>query len=215
MERRTIKHLLSIQVLGGAMAIAATASIILSAGCGDGKSSKPVVRTYEEMIETGWEDFRAGDYNSALVEFKFALSLDVTRYEAFSGVGWSYAMIDSFYPSRYALLECLERNPVLVDPLIGLAAIYRDLPDFRMAVDYCRQALLADPDFEFQHQPRFDWKDIMLILAECYFALGQYDLAYAEIQALDPEVDLDPAAESFNSDLLQEIEALVSIYGGI
>jgi tetratricopeptide (TPR) repeat protein len=173
------------------------------------------VRTYDEIIQSGWAAFQRSEYHAALSEFKAAVAMDTTRAQGYDGKGWSYALLDSLEESTEALQVCLERDPDLVDPLVCLAAVYSDLPDYNKAISNAQQALVLEPSFVFQHRASYDWRDIRLILAECYYATAEYASAHSEVMELDPLFDLDPGSERYAELLLKKIEELVSTYGGI
>ena len=77
-----------------------------------------------------------------------------------------------------------------------------------MAVDWADSALAIDPDYVFEHDPTFDWKDLRLILAQSYYGLSQYDEAQAQVDILNPDNTLDPESDTYMEDLLAEIQRL-------
>jgi tetratricopeptide (TPR) repeat protein len=167
------------------------------------------------VIQAAWAAFQRSEYHTALSEFKTAVAMDTTKAEGYDGKGWSYALLDSLSESCEALLECLERDPTRVDPLVCLAAVYRDLPDLDAAIENAQQALALEPTFVFHRRSSYDWRDLRLILAECFYALADYELAYAEVRELDSSFEIDPADEDYAELLLLKIEELVSLYGGL
>jgi hypothetical protein len=62
----------------------------------------------------------------------------------------------------------------------------------------------------FEHYEDFDWHDLRLIKAQCYFALNMYSQAVVEIVALGGSID-DPTSAS---EIAEEIEALEEDFGG-
>jgi hypothetical protein len=197
-----------------ARVVVITCAVFL-AGCGGDGGGGPKVRTYDQIIAGGWAAFGRSDYYTALAEFKTAVPMDTTRAEGYDGAGWSYALLDSLTQSRGSLILSLERDPTLADALVCLAAVYRDLPDLAAAVASAQQALALDPEFVFEHRTSYDWRDVRLILAECYYAMADYESAYLQVRELDAEFELDPGDEQFAHLLLLKIEQLVSTYGGI
>jgi tetratricopeptide (TPR) repeat protein len=189
--------------------------MIACPGCGTDEPSKPPVRTYDEIVQAGWHAFQTSEYGSALSEFRAAVALDSTRAEGYDGAAWSYSFLDSLDAAIAAFAMCLERDPSLVDPLVGLAAVYRDVPDFEAAVDFAEQALELDDAFVFEHRTSCDWRDIRLILAECHYAQGQFEDAYEEVRVLDATFHLDPGSDTYARDLLNKIEELVAVHGGV
>jgi tetratricopeptide (TPR) repeat protein len=185
------------------------------AGCGGGEGPGPAPVTYESKIEAGWRAFGENNYNSALSEFKAAVEMNPERVEGFDGSGWSYALLDSLEESMSSFDGAASRDTTLIDPLMGRAAAALGLSWYDYAITDASRALSKDPRFVFERRTSYDWRDLHLILAECYYATADYDSALAHSQALDPQFDPDPLAEDYLELLLLEIEALVAVHGGI
>jgi tetratricopeptide (TPR) repeat protein len=187
----------------------------LMMGCGGGEGPGPAPVTYESKIAAGWQAFSQSQYHSALNEFKTAVEIDSSRAEGFDGSGWSYALLDSLQESLLAFYSVVSRDTTLVDSYVGMAAVSLGIPDYELAKVYASYALAQAPDFVFEHRARYDWRDLHLILAECYYATADYSSALAEVQVLDPTFEPDPLEENYLELLLLKIEALVAVYGGI
>jgi hypothetical protein len=65
------------------------ASLILVTGCYDNVTEYQPAIGYEGFVNAGWDDFDAGDYESARTNFESAIDIDVTRPEAYLGAGWT------------------------------------------------------------------------------------------------------------------------------
>jgi hypothetical protein len=112
-------------------------------------------------------------------------------------------------------LNAISSESTYVDAYVGLAAVAADIPDYcYLSIHYASQALVMDPDFVFEHRAAYDWRDLHLILAECYYATAEYDSALAHAQTLDPGFAPDTQGEDYLELLLLKIEELVAVYGG-
>ena len=73
------------------------ASLILVAGCYDGGVTQPPVLGYDGFVAAGWAAFEAGDYDTAMDNFQWALEADVTRPDAYLGAGWSSILLPGYW----------------------------------------------------------------------------------------------------------------------
>jgi tetratricopeptide (TPR) repeat protein len=193
----------------------AVALCALIAGCGGGEGPGPEPVTYEGKVAAGWQFFTQSQYHEALTEFYAALEIDTFPPDAYSGLGWSYALLDSLQYAQGAFFNAISSESTHVDAYVGMAAVTADIPHYcNLSIHYASQALVLDPDFVFEHRASYDWRDVHLILAECFYSTAEYDSALAHARALDPELDLDPQAEDYLELLLLKIEELVAVHGG-
>lgn len=188
-------------------------AIALAAGCGGDGGTGPGA-TAESRTNEGWALFEAGDYTGAIGKFNSAVSIDDTYADAYNGLGWSLAKLDSLARAITNFNDCIS-NGMSGDPHAGRAPVYRDLepPQFSSAVSSASSALSLDRRYSFGHDTTFDWRDLHLIMAQSHFGLGQYDLANAEVDSLGGNVQ-NPASSTFVEDLADEIERLETLYGG-
>jgi tetratricopeptide (TPR) repeat protein len=188
-------------------------ALAMAMGCGGDGGTGPSA-TAESRTNEGWALFEAGDYTGAVGKFNSAISIDDTYADAYNGLGWSYAKLDSLARAITNFDECIV-NGMSGDPHAGRAPAYRDLspPQFGNAVSTASSALSLDRRYVFDHDTTFDWRDLHLIMAQSHFGLGQYDLANAEVDSLGGQVQ-NPASSTFVEDLADEIERLETLYGG-
>jgi hypothetical protein len=125
-------------------------------------------------------------------------------------MGWCCIGLDSLDSALDAFDTAISEGVLSGDARAGKAVVYRDLEpaDLLAAVDWSNSALCINPRYVFSHDTTFDWHDLRLILAHCYFELSRYDEAKAQVDVLNPANTLDPAAETFVEDLLAEIQRL-------
>ena len=188
-------------------------ALALTMGCGGDGDTGPSA-TAESKTNEGWALFEDGDYTGAIGKFNEAVSLDDTYADAYNGLGWSFANLDSLARSLTQFGLCIT-NGMSGDPHAGRAPVYRDLdpPQFENAVSTATTALSLDSDYEFEHDDNFNWRDLRIIMAQSHFGLGRYDLANAEVGLLGGHVQ-DVESPTFVEDLATEIERLEREYGG-
>ncbi|MFC1530275.1 hypothetical protein ACFL6R_06130 [Gemmatimonadota bacterium] len=143
----------------------------------------------------GWAAFTAGEYTDAFQHFQIALNLDGNYAEAFHGRGWTHLIRDDLSNARVQLLTAISKGLTTVDVYAGLAILYRELPDLQTAIGHALTVVTGDPDWEFSHLTSIDYRDMHLLMAQCYFRQGEdwFDEAQGQVDILDPSNGLDPA----------------------
>jgi tetratricopeptide (TPR) repeat protein len=200
------------------LALGLLPALVLLPGCGGGGDSGPS-DSASSLTAEGWALFESGEYGLSVDKFERALALDPSYADAYNGLGWCYAGLDSLSRSLdyfgRAITEA-SQSVVLADSYAGSSPVYRDLDTrpshFDSAAVYASSALSLDKRYVFDHDHGFDWHDLHLIMAQSYFALSNYASAKARVDSLGGNV-LDPGSPSFIEDLAEEIERLESVYG--
>jgi len=195
--------------------MACLCSIVVVLGCG-GDGGGPT-DTASSLTAAGWTLFEKGEYELAIDKFERALGLKADYADAFNGLGWSYAKLDSLANALQNFGMCVTNDPDLTEGYAGCAPVYRDYDTepahFDSAAAFASTALTQEASFEFSHDEDFDWRDLRLIMAQSYYGLGEFLLAKAQVDALGG-VSLDPESDTFAEDLAAEIERLEGLYGG-
>ncbi|MGD8627994.1 MAG: tetratricopeptide repeat protein [bacterium] len=198
------------------ISMACLCSIVMVLGCGGDGGGGPT-DTAQSLTASGWALFEQGEYEQAIGKFERALGLDADYADAFNGLGWSHAKLDSLANSLENFGMCVSTAPSLTEGYAGCAPVYRDYDaepaHFDSAVAFAGTALTQDSDFEFSHDENFDWRDLRLIMAQSYYGLGEFLLAKGQVDALGG-VSLDTESDTFVEDLAAEIERLEGLYGG-
>ena len=189
------------------------------AGCGGDGETGPTETASSRTVE-GWALFESGDYEGAIEKFARAVELDDSYAEAYCGMGWSYAKLDSLSSALASFGRAIAEGghgAVLTDSYAGSSPVYRDHDTrpahFDSAAVYASNALSLERRYIFEHDETFDWHDLHLIMAQSYFALSDYNSANARVDSLSGNVQ-DPGSATFIEDLADEIERLETIYGG-
>ncbi|MCK5130955.1 MAG: hypothetical protein KAR40_02250 [Candidatus Sabulitectum sp.] len=73
------------------------ASLILVAGCYDNVTEYPEVEGYTGFVNAGWDAFEDGDYEAAMLNFKNAIDMDVSRSDAYVGAGWCSILLPDYW----------------------------------------------------------------------------------------------------------------------
>jgi tetratricopeptide (TPR) repeat protein len=190
--------------------------VLLALGCGGDGGGGPS-DTASSLTAAGWALFEKGEYGGAIGKFDQALDLDATYADAYNGLGWSNAKLDSLKESLAAFGECITFNQTLADAYAGCAAVYRDYETepahFDSAVASAYEALTLQAAYSFGHDAAFDWHDLRIIMAQSYYGLSDFTDAAEQVELLGG-ASFDPESETFVEDLAAEIERLEGIYGG-
>ena len=200
-------------------ALALTFMLAVVYGCGGGDGSSGPSESASSRTAEGWALFESGDDEGALVKFARAVELDDSYADAYNGLGWTYARLDSLNKSLLSFGKAISRTgtgDILTDAYAGSSPAYRDLDTrpshFDSASVYAASALSLDDQYVFEYDDNFDWHDLHLIKAQSYFGLGDYASAYEEVTAISDRI-LDPDSAAFIEDLADEIEYLETVYG--
>ena len=141
--------------------------------------------TAGELINSGWVNFEAGEFSSAVSDFNSALSKDASAFEAYSGIGWSQIRLDQIDEAETNYMTALNGNYAGKELLAGLAAISLVNEEYTTAIGYAESILNIDPDWVFEHDNSIDFKDVWLLVATAYFHEG--DFAEVELSILKIE----------------------------
>ena len=201
------------------ISVACLACLLTAFGCGGDGGGGPS-DTAASLTAAGWALFEKGEYEAAMTKFNQALALDATYSDAYNGLGWSNAKLDSLGEALGSFGECLILNGTLADAYAGCAPVYRDYETepahFDSAIAAASQALILEATYAFGHDTSsnpFDWRDLRIIIAQSHYGLGEFLDANAQVLALGG-VTLDPGLPTFVEDLAAEIERLEGLYGG-
>ena len=195
------------------------ALVALGPACDGGDGDTAPAESASSLTNEGWTLFEAGDFEGAAGKFARATTLDAAYAPAYSGLGWSYARMDTLdkaLDNFGRAIAASKTSGVLVDSYAGSAPVYRDLDTrpshFDSAAVYASNALSLDRRYVFEHDSRFDWHDLHLVMAQAYFALNAYAAANARVDSLGGNVQ-DEGSPDFIEDLAAEIERLETVYG--
>jgi tetratricopeptide (TPR) repeat protein len=148
------------------------------------KGSSPSYDVNAKLGEA-WSSFGTGSYDAALTTFSDVLTHSANNSEALSGRGWCHAFKKEYSTAITDFNSSIQQNSN-TDAKMGLAAVYRDLPDLQAAITNTSAVITADSHYVFAKKTSIDYKDAHLIKAQCYFRLGKgsFSSAHTEVNYL-------------------------------
>jgi tetratricopeptide (TPR) repeat protein len=201
------QHMTWLQLVGITLVVA----LVIGCGAEDdvGFDPEPDPAPTPTLVELGWAAFRAGQFDTAESLFSQAITEDASNHEAHNGKGWALLRLDNLTNAIVSFDAALTNGFAGADPHVGKAILLRDLKpvNYAAAIAEANTALSIESDYTFAHDPELNWKDVRLILAQSYFATGEYNEANSQVSLLGGTVQ-DPASDTFVEDLLAEIQAL-------
>ena len=186
-------------------------TLVIGIGCSEDSATPPI-----PLIDQAWALYEAGDYAGAAGLFNTVIQGDPSIADAHNGLGWSEAKRSNLDDGLAAFDEALTRGHSGVAPHAGRALVLRDIEpvDWTEMINAANTALGLNSTWSFSHDSKMNWTDLRVMLAQAYFATGDYTAANAEITALPDGVPQDPNLLSFVENLLAEIERLTILYTG-
>jgi len=180
--------------------------VLLIAGCGD--DEEVVAPDAGELTSRGWEEYAAGNYEDAIAKYQSALEEDPANASAYNGIGWARARLGQIRDSIDSFKEAIAKDPTNADAHAGLAGAYLADGDYERAIASAKLVLSLKPDYESHHDD-IKAADIRILLAECYYNIGDYEAAEDQIDRLGGSgKTLNSASPTYPADLLSLIEEL-------
>lgn len=157
----------------------------------------------------GWNSFEAKRYPEAVTHFRQAVQTNDQFGDAYNGLGWTYARMDSLQLALHYFDIALGQQANFLDAYAGRSFVSLALGDYRGAI-LCVSAVeeTGSKFYSFRHDVKISMDDLLLVKAQSYFMLSNYPAAQALIDRLDPDNALDPTSASYIEDLAFEIESL-------
>jgi tetratricopeptide (TPR) repeat protein len=171
----------------------------------------PPDENVEELVNEGWEQFKSGNYQLALETFQDAIARDNNYAEAYNGAGWASARLTNLSNAVSYFTQCISLNASLVTAHAGLAFVYNAQKEYESAINSANKALSLRSNWLFTYDESIGYKDLHLILAASYFALGNFSQSLAQVQKLNPSFTADFNTYEGKSALAEEIERLRGI----
>jgi len=163
------------------------------AACSNDSSTGPGPAPVEkDYLALGWANFESQKYDSAVVNFTTAYNQATTvlvRGEALGGRGWAYMYKREISKGKADFVFALGLTglapAVLNDIRVGGAFAFYSLNDFSTAASHASAALTENPSYAFTHDAKVTAKRVRVLLAQSYYAAGQFPQCAAQLDLLD------------------------------
>jgi len=138
------------------------------------------------LVEEGWQLYETGDFDGARTQFDLAIAADPASPAAHAGRGYALARLRHYAAAAEALARALDFAPAGADPLAGLALVEAARNAYPAVVDPATRLLLVAPGYQHARDPRIDARAVRLVRAQAYYHAGEFALAAADLDVLDP-----------------------------
>ena len=141
----------------------------------------------QEAFGRGTALYRAGDFDSAIREYRAAIALDPTNFEARSNLGVALTRIGHYEEAIAIYRQALEKAP-------PAAATHLRM---NLALAYYKSGQISEAATLFDEVRKQLPNDLQVILlsADCYLRLGNFDRVIGLLAPLDSAGSGDPAVK--------------------
>ncbi len=170
-------------------------ALMLVIGCSTDSGPTPPTdeKRDSDYLQQGWKDFKEGRYDAAILNFNEAFNKGTSgslRAEAICGRGWSNAYKRELSKARsdfaFALGTTGITTDVQLDVRAGGAIVAHALNDFVEAISLAQSVLTQRPTYTFVHDSKVTARRLRLLLAQSYYADGQFTQAASQMDLFDP-----------------------------
>jgi tetratricopeptide (TPR) repeat protein len=167
-------------------------ALIAMTGCDqEGENIPTSAPTIENFNSEAWALFQSGEFESAIADFRNAISRDVSKPEAYLGLGYCYSQLGDFAQAQsnfdFVLTLAEEKSEAAVDAMAGKAAAYIASGDDSLAIMFGDKVIDEKGEsYAFRYDPTFTSTDIHLILAQAYFRTGKFTETTEQLDILEP-----------------------------
>ncbi len=171
----------------------------------------PIEHDYDLEIARGWIKFGSDDYHSALSTFLNAIKIDPLDARAYIGSGWCYAMTDRLDDAITNFNSAIIRDPDSPDGYAGKAFVLMVKNEYEETIETAFKAItLSNENYIFSQIPDVNSSSLRLLIAECYYAMGNYAEAMIQVDIIKPYNKIDRNSRNFKQDLISELEKIKS-----
>lgn len=182
--------------------------LLMLGSCGSDNGFTPPNKEAQDLVDEGWEKFGYKGYQNALLKFEEAIEKDETFTDAYNGAAWACARIPRLQNAANYFSQCLNIDNNYVDAHAGLAFVYNAQKSYANSNTAATTALNKDPDWAFSHDVTVDYKDLQLLMAVNYYALGDLNSSLMKVKILNPLFNADVTSFEGKQALANEIERL-------
>jgi tetratricopeptide (TPR) repeat protein len=166
--------------------------LLLAVGCSKDSNPSADNPANKDFVALGWLDFEGQKYDAAITNFTEAYNKATAvtvRGEALSGRAWSYAYKRDLFQAKgdfvFASGLVGVAPAVMNDIRVGAAFVHYSLNEFSPAASYANAALADNPSYVFSHDSKVTAKRVRLLLAQSYYAMGQFTQCAAQLDIID------------------------------
>ena len=161
--------------------------------CDTPSGSAPTLR----MTLEGWTWYGSGDYGEAAAAFRVRLADNEACRDAWTGLGWALARLDSLASAAEAFDAALSLDDENWDAHAGRALVSSARGVHDAVLTSAAAVLDAEGDaYVFGRDEAVTALDLRMVLAQSAFHVEAYDVCQAQVDALDPDNGLDPGEPS-------------------
>jgi tetratricopeptide (TPR) repeat protein len=187
-------------------ALALSAVVALSTGCGSNETATETRTEGQVLTDLGWTAFAEGRTTDATELFEDALAVDPLYADAENGLGWVSLAFGLYTEADAHFARAMTLGLDSQEAQAGHAFVAELLGDYDEALAASGRVLAAAPRFVFSRRAGIDFRDLRLLRARARIADGEFLLAKAELDVIDPANNVNPGSETFVDDLLEQIE---------
>lgn len=187
-------------------------------GCSKKTTTAPEPEiTAAELLAQGWTYFNAGSFSAALSSFQQAKTKDPALVDAYNGTGWCQGILGQKNEALATFNSGLTQQSANMEMRAGLSFVYASFDSCQSAILNDSLVLASDSLWIFSHKyllsadQIMDYKELNLLLAECYYKLGNFTASLEAVIKLDSGFTVaDVNTSEGQSQLLMKIESLGS-----
>lgn len=164
--------------------------LILLIGCGEKFSDDDFLfgpsEQYDIYIESGWENFKDGNYPDAITAFSNASERDATQPEVYLGLGWSYARNLELTKAEsnlqkalsFAFFDTLQQGKITTEALAGIGVVKLAGSAYEDCIMYVDSVLAKDNTFAFSMDSTVNATQLKLAKAESHYYLNEIEKCF-------------------------------------
>ncbi|MCF7805875.1 MAG: hypothetical protein K9N46_13635 [Candidatus Marinimicrobia bacterium] len=174
--------------------------LLVMTSCDDGSKpdylSEPAPNV-ENLLQSGWENYISGDYNTAYDNFFQASERDASVPQIYLGlayvslqVGDLEQAVSNFQKTiAYAIFDPDNADMLTYSSNAGLAITYLAMKRYENSVNSATTVIDNAPDFEFHFDNSVTIDDIYLVRALGSFHMKDFEQAYYDVLSVDSNAD--------------------------
>jgi tetratricopeptide (TPR) repeat protein len=176
--------------------------------CSSDGGGGTTAKTPEELLAAGWTSYAGHNYAGALSYFTQAYQAKGSLTDAYNGAGWANARLGSMTAAKDRFVTGFSADSTNLQIVAGLALVYNALKDYPSSVMKANTVLQTNSTWFFTRDVSISATDLHLLLAEDYFAEGDFINSIAQIKLLNASFTADVTTDAGKIALASEIERL-------